>query len=87
MGGTIGAATSFLSSLEEKPMPEEPTKYETGARKLQPATGPDPRDEFSQEAAENRKPPLGVGLTEKVDVERSEVDKSDLRDKATGPAS
>jgi hypothetical protein len=31
----------------------------------------------------DRKPPLGIGLTEKVDVERSEVDKSDLRDQAT----
>lgn len=60
----------------------KPTQYETGARKLQPATGPDPRDDFSQKAAENRKPPLGIGLTESID-ERSETDKSDLQDQAT----
>ncbi len=55
------------------------TAYEHGARKLRAKTGPDPSDEFSQDAAENRKPPLGVGLSEKVDRHRSETDKSDLR--------
>ena len=55
------------------------TAYEHGARKLQARTGPDPGDEFSQDAAMNRKPPLGVGLTEKVDRHRSETDKSDFR--------
>ena len=54
-------------------------KRETGARILKSATGPDPRDNFSQEAAENKKPPLGIGLSEKSDQERSETDKSDLR--------
>jgi hypothetical protein len=44
-------------------MPTE-TAYEHGARKLEPRTGPDPSDDFSQEAAENKKPPLGMGLTE-----------------------
>lgn len=56
------------------------TAYEHGARKLRAKTGPDPSDEFSQDAAENRKPPLGVGLSEKVDRHRSETDKSDFRD-------
>ncbi|SMH53953.1 hypothetical protein [Mesorhizobium australicum] len=60
-------------------MPEI-TAYEHGARKLEARTGPDPSDEFSQDAAENRKPPLGIGLTEKVDRHRSETDKSDFRD-------
>lgn len=46
-------------------MPDK-TAYELGARKLMAATGPDPRDDFSQEAAENRKPRLGLGLTEEV---------------------
>lgn len=40
------------------------TAYEHGARKLEPRTGPDPNDDFSQEAAENKKPPDGMGLTE-----------------------
>lgn len=47
-------------------MSREP-EYHTGARKPVPATGPDPNDAFSQEAAKNRKPPLGTGLTETVD--------------------
>ncbi len=42
----------------------------TGARKLEPATGPDPRDDFSQKAAENKKPPNGDGLEESVDEGR-----------------
>jgi len=57
--------------------------YETGVQKLQTLKGPDPRDEFSQKAAENEKPPLGMGLAEKID-ERSEADKSDLRDSVRG---
>jgi hypothetical protein len=44
-------------------MPEK-TAYETGARKYPARTGPDPSDEFSQKAAENRKPPSGVGITQ-----------------------
>ena len=55
------------------------TVYEHGARGLKPRRGPDPRDDFSQKAAENKKPPLGIGLTETTH-ERSENDKSDLRD-------
>ena len=59
------------------------TEYEHGARKLKPLEGPDPNDAFSQEAAENRKPPLKIGLTEKTS-ERSENDKSDLTDSKGG---
>ncbi len=55
------------------------TAYEHGARELKPRKGPDPSDDFSQKAAENKKPPLGIGLTE-ANHERSENDKSDLRD-------
>lgn len=55
------------------------TAYEHGARELKPRQGPDPSDDFSQKAAENKKPPLGIGLTEATH-ERSENDKSDLRD-------
>lgn len=57
----------------------EKTAYEHGARVLKPRTGPDPNDDFSQEAAENKPPRGGVGLTETTD-ERSETDKSDLQD-------
>ena len=64
-------------------MPDN-TAYEHSARKLKPLTGPDPSDAFSQEAAENKKPPNGMGLTEQPDLERSETDKSDLRGAGTG---
>lgn len=42
------------------------TADEHGARKLRARIGPDPSDEFSQDAAENRKLPLGVGLSERL---------------------
>src|SRR6187401_482399 len=58
----------------------EKSAYEHGARELKPLKGPDPHDAFSQKAAENKKPPLGMGLTEKSSEERSESDKSDLTD-------
>lgn len=41
-------------------------------------------DDFSQEAAENKKPPNGMGLTESLAEQRSESDKSDLRGQGTG---
>ena len=50
----------------------EKTAYEHGARKLEPLKGPDPHDAFSQKAAENKKPPLGIGLTEKTDERERE---------------
>lgn len=39
-------------------------RRETGARSLQRKDSPDANEEFSQKAAENRKPPGGVGNTE-----------------------
>jgi hypothetical protein len=59
------------------------TEYEHGARQLKSVKGSDPHDAFSQKAAENRKPPNGVGLTEPLS-ERSENDKSDLTDSDHG---
>jgi len=66
-------------------MPEN-TAYETGGRVPKAASKDQLQEEVSQKAAENRKPPLGIGLTEKVDQERSETDKSDYQDlKPTNP--
>lgn len=48
-------------------MSDGDTKYETGARKFPSATGADPNEEFSQDAAKNAKPPLGMGLAERLD--------------------
>lgn len=46
---------------------DDKTNYETGARKFVPGTGPDPSDEFSQDAAENSKPENGMGLSRKTE--------------------
>lgn len=45
-------------------MPMEDNHRETGARTLKERTGPDPRDDISQNAAENKKPGSGMGLTQ-----------------------
>lgn len=55
------------------------TAYEHGARELKPRQGTDPSDDFSQNAAQNKKPAPGMGLAEKA-PERSENDKSDFKD-------
>lgn len=47
-------------------MPDK-TAYEHGPDKRVPKSDDDPNDDFSQDAAKNRKPPLGTGLTEKVE--------------------
>ena len=50
-------------------------QYEHGARKATPKTHPDPNDDFSQDAADNRKPPLGLGLTERIDRPKDQPQK------------
>ncbi|WP_214473718.1 hypothetical protein [Mesorhizobium sp. dw_380] len=44
-------------------MTENETRYETGARKYPAKTEADASDEFSQDAAGNKKPAGGMGLT------------------------
>lgn len=44
-------------------------RYEHGARKLEYRTGPDPADAFSQDAAANKPPKSGMGLTEKISTQ------------------
>lgn len=44
-------------------MAENENHRETGARKYPANNGPDPHDAFSQDAAGNRPPPNGIGLT------------------------
>ena len=48
-------------------MANDNNNRETGARHLPPKADADAHDEFSQSAAENRKPKGGIGLTESVD--------------------
>jgi len=45
-------------------MTDQENKRETGARHLPAKTDADANEDFSQAAAENRKPKGGVGLTE-----------------------
>ena len=56
----------------------EKTSYEDGARVLKPRKAQDPNDEFSQKAAENKKPQSGMGLSRKTgepgEAERSDQD-------------
>jgi hypothetical protein len=53
---------------------------ETGGRVPHEKSGPDAADTVSQKAATNRKPPLGVGLTEKVRETNDKTRHSDGRD-------
>ena len=52
---------------------------ETGARAPKAAVGKEPQDDFDQDAAGNKPPPHGVGITESLAEERVKNDGSDLR--------
>ena len=58
-------------------MPTEPTEYEHGARKPAIKDRPDPNDDFSQEAAANKKPAGGMGLTRPVGEVEDRTHQSD----------
>jgi len=67
-------------------MATEPA-YEHGARKLTPRTGPYPNDDFSQDAAANKKPPHGIGLTEPAPRDPNRPKRTDApRDTRDAPA-
>ena len=50
-------------------MPEK-TAFETGARKYPARIGPDPSDDFSQDAAGNKPPRKGRAVAEKADTQK-----------------
>jgi hypothetical protein len=50
---------------------------ETGARKYPAASGPEPQDAFSQDAAGNSPPRHGVGLTQPLDETSEETRQSE----------
>jgi hypothetical protein len=50
---------------------------ETGARKYPAASGPEPQDEFSQDAAGNSPPPNGIGLTQPLDETSEDTKQSE----------
>lgn len=57
-------------------MTQSENKRETGRRKLQPGIDND-HPEFDQDAAKNRPPTNGVGLTEPVDATPAKTRQSD----------
>ena len=57
-------------------MPEK-SNYETGARKFPAKQDADASDDFSQEAAENKKPADGMGLTRSTDEVNEKTRQSD----------
>jgi hypothetical protein len=72
------AATGLATrQLENDAMSGDENKYETGGRIFPPASGPDPSDEFSRDAAKNRKPPSGVGLSESPEETNEKTRHSD----------
>jgi len=56
-------------------MPEK-TAYETGARKYPAYHDPDPRDDFSQDAAGNEPPRNGVGLARSANEPNADTHQS-----------
>ncbi|MER8623460.1 hypothetical protein NKH34_01770 [Mesorhizobium sp. M1148] len=58
-------------------MPDNENRRETGATKYPARTGPDPSDAFSQDAAGNKKPKSGVGLTRPVNEVDDKTHQSD----------
>lgn len=60
-------------------MARDKTEYETGARKYPARTGPDPSDDFSLDAAGNKPPAGGMGLTRPADQTSGETHQSEGR--------
>ncbi|MBZ9777072.1 hypothetical protein [Mesorhizobium sp. CO1-1-8] len=58
-------------------MTENETRYETGATKYPAKTDADVSDEFSQDAAANKKPAGGMGLTRRKDEVEGRTHQSD----------
>lgn len=58
-------------------MPDNENHRETGATKYPARTGPDPSDAFSQDAAGNKKPKDGIGLTRPVNDVDDKTHQSD----------
>lgn len=71
----------------ENPMSERDNMRETGARKLAERKSPDATDTVSQEAAANKPPRDGMGLTSPADADPETMRQSDGRDGHGGDAS
>ncbi len=65
------------ANAEEPTMTGSENKYESGARKYPAKTDADASDQFSQAAAENKKPSRGMGLAQPVDETNEKTRQSD----------
>jgi hypothetical protein len=66
-----------MNTQEDQEMSGNDNLRETGARKYPAKTGADPSDAFSQDAASNKKPKNGIGLTRPVDEVDEKTHQSD----------
>ena len=67
-------------------MTDNKNERETGATKYPARTGADPSDHFSQDAAGNKKPKGGIGLTKKVGEVNDKTHQSDGRNHPGRPS-
>ena len=65
-------------------MPQKPA-YEAGARQPMQKKHPDPNDAFSQDAAGNKPPKSGMGITEKVDEKGERGQRPGKKEGSTEP--
>lgn len=65
----------------------DPTEYETGARHRVEKTQPDDNENFSQDAATNKRPPSGMGNSESVDDANEKTRHSDGQNPGRRPPS
>ncbi|MEI9422789.1 hypothetical protein O7A70_16605 [Mesorhizobium sp. Cs1299R1N1] len=72
----IGPRLFSVQANTEAAMAREWTEYETGARKYPARTGSDPSDDFSPDAAGNKPPAGGMGLTRPADQTKEETHQS-----------
>ena len=69
----------MVDHTEDQDMSDNENHRETGATKYPAKTGADPSDAFSQDAAGNKKPKNGVGLTRPVNEVDDKTHQSDGR--------
>jgi len=67
----------MVDHTEDQDMSDNENHRETGATKYPAKTGADPSDAFSQDAAGNKKPKNGAGLTRPVNEVDDKTHQSD----------
>lgn len=84
MDGELAARGAVIGHHTGEPkMSGNENHRETGATKYPAKTGADPSDAFSQDAAGNKKPKSGIGLTRPTDEVNDKTHQSDGQDPAS----